>query len=410
MSALGLDDKSAFGSDDKSGIGSEDKSATGVDDKKAWRDKLFSNFEVNKTPRWPIMAKLVGGSVVFHLIWVACVVFVPPVRDAVNVAAMFSGLHYVDQDYEKTKIRDATIIELPHDKFHYPEGYFAMVTPDGFVMPEPTSMAIPLPTPPPAQIISTFKPPRMPRSPRIRPLQGTDPNEEASASPSPSPSPSASPETAKTTEEKKIEEQKAKDAEAKKEAEKKMDEIAKANGIDRPKDDEINKKPLKDLVVRAKEMKDKGELDLSGSIDMTLEADLKEDGKLDNAVVTHETGDPKLKAVATQFASALSDSHVLRIFKGTGHLLLTLKLDQSNVAITMSTELASPEEARRLANAYNLLLAGGVISKKGQDEEVYFRSTKVKYNDKKIIVDFSMPRDKVAQMLTKYAAELPPKG
>ena len=43
---------------------------------------LFENFEVNGDPFWPKVSRLLAGSVVLHLILVACVIFIPPVRDA----------------------------------------------------------------------------------------------------------------------------------------------------------------------------------------------------------------------------------------------------------------------------------------------------------------------------------------
>ena len=88
--------------------------------------ELFANFEVNKQPRWPIVSKLLVGSLVMHVSLAACVLYVPGLRSAFNVAILIGGTRVVDKDYEKTQIADdVQLVELASDKFHYPEGYFA---------------------------------------------------------------------------------------------------------------------------------------------------------------------------------------------------------------------------------------------------------------------------------------------
>jgi len=132
---------------------------------------LFENFEVNATPFWPKVSRLIGGSIVFHLILVACVVFIPPVRDALSIAAMFSDVGFVDRAYTKTQIEnEGDITEITLEKFHYPEGYFAMDR-MGFPSPSPTPLVVvqqfnPAPVPPPV-----FRPRRhqlLKRTPRER--------------------------------------------------------------------------------------------------------------------------------------------------------------------------------------------------------------------------------------------------
>src|ERR1044072_9710925 len=112
---------------------------------------LFENFEVSATPCWPKVSRLIGGPVVVHLVLLACVVFIPPVRDALSIAAMFSDVGFVDRAYNKTEIEAGDITEITTEKFHYPEGYFAMDQ-VGFPSPSPTRLAVqkfnPAPVPP----------------------------------------------------------------------------------------------------------------------------------------------------------------------------------------------------------------------------------------------------------------------
>src|SRR6476620_1976345 len=89
--------------------------------------ELFANFEVNKAPRWPLLMQLTGGSVVLHLALLSLVIYVPAFRDALNVAALIANTRIVDKAYNRTEIgNDVTLLELGSQKFHYPEGYFAL--------------------------------------------------------------------------------------------------------------------------------------------------------------------------------------------------------------------------------------------------------------------------------------------
>ncbi|MGB9180343.1 MAG: hypothetical protein WCB68_14010 [Pyrinomonadaceae bacterium] len=349
--------------------------------------EIFANFEINRAPRWQPLARLVGASFAFHLVALACMVYVPAVRDAVHIAFIFSGVNYVDKDYVKTRITDrAQIIELPHEKFRYPDGYFASENPQEIVDPSLQ-----------AQVMQQWNPAPMPvyKAPKIRP-----PKPEVSPTPEATPSPSATPTPGPVDPNKPAT---VADKKALEEEQKKLDAIAKENNIERPNESEINKKPLKDTLAKYKELKDKGQLDLSGSIEITMEADRDDEGKLHNATVESAKGDPKLKEVALDFASALSDSGVLKFLKDAKHLRMTLKLDENNVEINMITEVDSPQRAREMASGYNGLLLGGILTKKGQDEEAYYKATKVSSDGKQIIVNFSMPRAAVADKLTKYA-------
>ena len=50
--------------------------------------ELFTNFEVNRELRWPIILRLLGGSFALHLLVVICVLYIPGLRDAFNIAAV----------------------------------------------------------------------------------------------------------------------------------------------------------------------------------------------------------------------------------------------------------------------------------------------------------------------------------
>src|SRR5262245_6193823 len=88
--------------------------------------ELFEKFEVNRDPRWQILTKLVVASLAVHfgLLW--AVIYVPALRDTVNIAALIAGTKFVDKDYQATQIGDEAQIVKLDDKFRYPDGYFAL--------------------------------------------------------------------------------------------------------------------------------------------------------------------------------------------------------------------------------------------------------------------------------------------
>ncbi len=337
-------------------------------------DGLFEHFEVNRAPFWPTISRLLGGSLIFHAVVAAGVIFIPPVRDALSVAVMFRGAGFVDRPYTKTRIEnEGDIVELTTERFRYPEGYFAM-----------DAQAQPSPLPPIAFTPQSFHPSQL-----------------ETPTPAPTPSPVASPSVAIAANA--TPSVSAEDEKAKQKVEAELDRAAAENGVKRPK--EINTRPFKDLLADAKKKKDSGELDLSKQIEITIEADRDPDGKLKNAQVKDKRGDKKLEAVALDFISALSDSGVLDFLEGTNHLKLTVKIDDKTVEVSASSEVESEERARQMEKGYSLLIVGGRIIKRGQDEEIYYNHTEVTSKDKEVSVKFSMPRKDMGELLSKAAAK-----
>ena len=59
--------------------------------------ELFTNFEVNKDLRWPLILKLLGGSLALHSLLLILVVYVPGLRDAFNIATLIADTSFVFQ-------------------------------------------------------------------------------------------------------------------------------------------------------------------------------------------------------------------------------------------------------------------------------------------------------------------------
>jgi hypothetical protein len=360
--------------------------------------ELFADSQINREPRWPILSKLTGASLVLHAALLASLLYVPGLRDAFNIAELLANTRYSDRDYSKTEVgEDVQMLTLAHDKFRYPPGYFATAE---------QLQALALPTPSVPQMI--FTPSRVREIPT--PI------------PTPEPSPVISPEasTSVTTDAKVTANSTGADPKSPEEAEQQLNKIAAENNVVRPNENDINTRPLKDWLARANALRDKGQLDLSSEIEITIAASLNTDCKLSNANVLQKRGDARLIDVAKDMVSAIGDSGMLSFLRDPRKvtdptklscdampLQVTIKLDQNYIAAEVESQADSPERAVQMAKGYNTLLAVGEFAKRGRDEEILYRNTKVTSEGKQILVNFSMPRPTASEMLKK---QLPPSG
>jgi len=347
--------------------------------------RIFASQErLNSQTRTPRMLRTLGGSLVVHALFLAALIYVPAVRDTFNLASALSGLQFVEEDYTKTAVgqRADVMLNFADDKLYYPAGYFsqpALPAPDA---PQFVAEVRPLPTPKPIRVrpIPTPKP-----TPAASPSSETGADGETTAknegdktgTPGASPTPAAAPQTAEEAE-----------------------RIAKEAKVE--KFPTINTKPLTDLLKQGKQMRDAGEIDLTGNLEMDVEGDREEDGRLSNVVVTGAAaGNPKLVGLAKDFIAAISDSKLLAALKGTRHLKMHIKLDDKEVAVRVLTEMASEGEATIMSNGYQGLLVLGALSKKGKEEESLFKSVQIASEAKQIVLTFNMPRKAAGDVLSK---------
>jgi len=359
--------------------------------------ELFANFEVNREPRWPVISKLLAGSLAVHLLAVAGVVFVPSVRDAFNLVSLINDTRFVDKPYERTEIGDdVQWVELASDKFHYPAGYFALEGQTG-VLPQLPPVA--------PQFIAQAQPP-MTVQPELEPSPSPSPSPIATPASSPvttgspsqtvaqaqlSPSTTPAPSPALTADE----------------AQTELDKTVAKNNLDLPKENEINKKAMRDFATYALDLKNQGKLDLNKPFEIVIEAELDQNGKLKNAKFTKKAGDANLVDLFGRMVSALNDSGFLIYLKPVdkdnpgSRVVFTIKQGESEVLATVESEASSVDSARLLAKGFNAALSIGAQSRAGKDEEALLRNTSAEPIGKKIVFNFTMPRQAVVDLIKK---------
>jgi hypothetical protein len=358
--------------------------------------ELFDKFEVNRDSRWVFLSRLIVASLVLHLglLWMA--IYVPAFRDTINIAALIANTKFVDKPYEATQIGDDVQFVQLSEKFRYPDGYFS---PNGQVaaeVPGQTAFADPF-------------------APRIISLAGSEKNVDPEASPSPSPAPSASPSASPAAS------PSASSAIAQatntpnanstpltqEEAQKQLEKTAAQNNVPLPDENQINKKVLKDFAAYANDLKNQGKLDLDKPFEIVIEAELDENGKLQKPRFTKKTGDENLVDLFGKMIAALNDSGFLTYLQPISKdnpgatVRITVKQGEKEVLASVESEASSPERAESLARALNNLLYFGAGSRAGKDEEVLMKNTNASPDGKKVMVNFSMPRQSVVDMIKK---------
>jgi len=321
------------------------------------------------------------------MLW--AVVYVPAFRDALNIAALVASTKFVDREYNRTLIGDdVTMLDLANEKFRYPDGYFAVAN-----------------ELPPGDLVAGNSGPD-PFAPRIISQANLSKSEpEASPSPSPShlasasPSPSPSPSTAAIANNNK--------SLTPEESQKKLEQTAAENNVELPDEAQLNKQVLKDFAKYANDLKEQGKLNIDQPFEVIIEAELDKNGKLINPRFTKKSGDPNLIDLFGRMVAALNDSGFLIYLKPISNdnpgatIKFTIKQGESEVLASVESEASSPDNARILAKALNAVLVFGAGTRQGKDEEVLMRNTNATPDGKKVVVNFSMPRQSVVDMIKK---------
>lgn len=358
--------------------------------------ELFENVEVNREPRWTALLQLTGASLVLHLVLVWAVIYVPALRDTLNIASLIASTKFVDKAYNRTEIGDEVQLVELSEKFRYPDGYFAMDTQLGN-----ESVVAGGADPFAPKIISQAQAEKPEPSPSPQPT----------ASPSPVASPSLSPQVSAEETNANTNTNTNTNTNATElspdEAQKALDRTAEANNLELPAETEINKQALKDFAAYANEKKKAGKLDLNQPFEIVIEAEMDENGKLKNAQFTKKAGDENLVDLFGRLVAALNDSGFLIYLKPINKdnpgakIVFTIKQGENEVLASVESETSSLDSARVLAKALNAALVFGAGSRAGKDEAIIMRNTNATPDGKKVVVNFSMSRQTVVDLIKK---------
>jgi hypothetical protein len=157
----------------------------------------------------------------------------------------------------------------------------------------------------------------------------------------------------------------------------------------------------------ATDLRDAKKLDLNQSFEISIEATLDKDGKLVKPVVTKKSGDEILTDLGKELVSAMNDSGVLFYLKKISEdkpgtkVTFTIKQDGKDVGATVETELSSPESANKLSRAFALMLFAGAASRKGHDEALLLKNTKVSAEGNKLIFKLAMAHEEVVDIVQR---------
>ena len=354
--------------------------------------ELFEKFEVNREPRWIVLTRLIGASVVLHLVLMWLVVYIPALRDGLNIGALIANTRFVDKPYDTTQIGDDVQIVQLSDKFHYPEGYFALEAQINGQLPPQIGANDPFAP----KIISQAS-----KESKVAPEASPSPSPAASPAPSGSPAASASPSAAIA------QASPSGSPLTPDEAQKQLDKVAEQSGLSLPEENEINKKVLKDFAKYANDLKTQGKLDLNKPFEVVIEAELDEKGKLINPRFTKKSGDENLVDLFGKLVAALNDSGFLIYLQPISKdnpgatVKITVKQGENEVLASVESETSSAQRAESLAKILNTALYFGAGSRAGHDEEILMKNTSATPDGKRVVVNFSMPRQSVVDMIKK---------
>ncbi len=400
--------------------------------------ELFANYEFSNSNWNKFIYKLLGASLIFHVIILLFLIFVPAVRDTFYIALLFSDAPttWVNKDYNKTVIEKgetASVISLPpSDQLQYPAGYFNLANGDapapdliasttnpvppvtnavpgfeGFTFDQPIPAPTPFPTPtnynptlaPIGKQTASIlpKPPRIKKGAKLTPFEEANSPNKGSVAGIPNSSPTPTPKT-----------------------EPKSDETAKVSPSPTPdptKPNELDQKPLQDLAARAiKQINDK-EIDLTKPVNVTVKGVLDSKGKLipKQTKYTNNGGDEKLAMMTAELISAMNDSNMLTYVQSLCgdrkqcDVNFNVSKDEKDVKFQVVSVAGDEAKAKSIASGLNMGFSIFRSAKTGTEEGELLNGITVTSDKGQVIINWQMDAPtamkKIQIKLDKIAAE-----
>lgn len=316
--------------------------------------EIFSDFEVYKYSRAPIVTKLLGASLFLHLIMGAVVALSPTVRDVLFLSGILSDTAFVDKAYKKTNIaEDVTIIDA--GKFKYPEGYFN---------------------------------------------KNQEPQQQAKVVEKPKPKPTP----------KKDKDQIAKNKKDKKEVAKNNEEQGNNDGekdMDNYGPVEFNKRPLKDFGADVKKLVDDGKIEIDQPFEVLITGGLNSKGRLTGASYRVISGDKEMNRIVAGLMAAINDSGLFAQLvkanddKPLKSISFRVKRDASTFNAVLDSKVESQDKARAIASALGLTFTLVKASRAGKDEAALMQRTRATSSGDRFTVSFNMPNAQADAMIQR---------
>ena len=414
-------------------------------------EDLFHNYEIRNWNFTPRLYKILAGSAVFNILALLVIGSsgmlttrgcespfvgrVCQVLDTVYVGALLFGTEseYADVDYAKTELEnaDVTFVDVTgvSPPLTYPAGYFQLANPEqqftdvtdpmaGF--PTPGFVAPGIPSSPP--LINT--PPITPNY-NPSPIQGSLPKD------GPLGSSSDNPTIAKNRRRggKPLGGSNANvnvdpNAENANTADPTTPNPTVAENAGEAKEDDngifINKRPLKDKSNETLAQMDAGKVKLDKPFRVVISGTLglAKDGKtviLKNPKAEpadkNFPADPALTKLAQEWVVAVGDAGwygylgVLDEKKGVGRkVTITVEQTDATFLANLKAEQGTPQRANMVASALSNFMSLGSL-RASEDQITFLRSTKTTADGNFLVVNFTMPKPEVQQMIQRKLAE-----
>lgn len=152
--------------------------------------------------------------------------------------------------------------------------------------------------------------------------------------------------------------------------------------------------PFVGVAQEARELHERGDLDLGLDAEVRFTATLRGDGTLDlDSVEARATGDERLVGLGRHLLAAVSQSRLLATLEGVKVVHLSFKLGGGALRLGLAAEAESEERASRLALGYGGLLQVARLSKKGTQEGALYEALRVSADGRRFNVTLEMPRE-----------------
>ena len=178
-------------------------------------------------------------------------------------------------------------------------------------------------------------------------------------------------------------------------ADRDINRIEKETGVRPPL---INTKPLEDIAAEARRLVDDGRLGADARLDVSVKAEVNDDGSLrqDTTVFTWTTGSGEAVAsLAQRFVLALGESKLLHMLEGAKEVTLRLRLDETSAHFAASAEMPSAERARQLADGYGAILKIATLNKRGTRAGELYKRLRFESDGSRFAFTFEAPREEL---------------